>query len=118
MLARLFQLFLSIPKIRLTSAFAGTHVEPGRQLLYRKWVTMPTKIRRPRREQPHERLERLYQSDNNLGTLVIFVALFLLLLAFAFSMFGARNDKAKFTSDVTPKHIQLGSLERTRTLQM
>jgi hypothetical protein len=79
---------------------------------------MPTKIRRPRREQPHERLERLYKSDNNLGPLVIFVALFLLLLAFAFSIFGARTDKAKFTSDVTPRHIQLGSLDRNPTVQM
>jgi len=72
---------------------------------------MPTKFRRPRPERTHERLERLYQNDNNLGSLVIFVALFLLLLAFAFSIFGARNDNARFKSEVTPKHIQLGSVE-------
>jgi hypothetical protein len=79
---------------------------------------MPIKLRPPYLEPTHERLERIYQSDNNLGTLVIVVALFLLLLAFAFSIFGARNDKARFTSEVTPRHIQLGSLERHSDLQM
>ena len=40
---------------------------------------------------------------------IIFVAVLAVLTGFSFSIFGARDDRAKFTSAVTPVHIRFNA---------
>ncbi len=65
-----------------------------------------------------ETLERAYSNDHRLWKPLYLSFLFVLVLILAFTFFGARVDREKLTTEVTPIHIELNSITtRNKTAQ-
>ncbi len=65
-----------------------------------------------------EKLERAYRSDHRPWKRLYLSFLFVLVLILAFTFFGARVDREKLTTEVTPIHIELNSITtRNKTAQ-
>jgi hypothetical protein len=65
-----------------------------------------------------ETLERAYGKDHQIWKLLSVSLLLVLLMCLAFTFFGARVDREKFTTEVTPIHIELNPItSRNKTAQ-
>jgi hypothetical protein len=85
-----------------------------RQYTYRKRDFMEVKVKEAGVPTDFKNLEKTYKSPSQQLQPIFLTFVFCVMMVLAYTLFGTRVDREKFTTDVTPIHVEINPISDQR----